>query len=75
MSNTRCSLKGCSGVGDTLLVSPEVKYVTSSVLPISPVYKATDYSQSKVSHIHTCFLCAMGLKKAKQDKNPLFKQT
>lgn len=55
--NEQSSLKGCTGVGDTFLISLGEKYITSSELPILPLCKADDYSQSKLSHIHTGFLC------------------
>lgn len=67
--NEQSSLKGCSGVGEAFLISLGLKYITSPELPILPLCKADDYSQSKLSHIHTGFMCP-GTEKSKT--NPHF---
>lgn len=66
MSNTRCSLKGCSAVGNALLVSPEVKHIlsTSNLTRLQSYWLSPEQSISYSQF----FVCAMGLKKAKQNK-------
>lgn len=48
--------EGLYGVGDTFLISLEVKYITSWDLPISPLCKAADYSKSEISPSHMLYV-------------------
>lgn len=69
MSNTRCSLKGCSAVGNALLVSPEVKHIlsTSNLTRLQSYWLSPEQSISYSQFFYVLW----DLKKQSKTKNPI----